>query len=95
MFDEHPTEIADLCGRRLVIACETQKDGKLKADTVKRLTGNARLKARFMKKDFFEFDRTFKIIMCTNHSPEIPENTIAIWERLKVVPFTVLARVGS
>ena len=86
-FDEHPTEIADLCGRRLVIACETQKDGKLKADTVKRLTGNARLKARFMKKDFFEFDRTFKIILCTNHRPEIPENTIAIWERLKVVPF--------
>lgn len=86
-FDEHPTEIADLCGRRLVIACETQKGGKLKADIVKRLTGNARLKARFMKKDFFEFDRTFKIILCTNNRPEIPENTTAIWERLKVVPF--------
>ena len=86
-FNEHPTEIADLCSRRLVIACETQKDGKLKADTVKRLTGNTRLKARFMKKDFFEFDRTFKIIMCTNHRPQVPENTTAIWERLKVVPF--------
>ncbi|MCP4262238.1 MAG: hypothetical protein GY774_32755 [Planctomycetes bacterium] len=86
-FDEHPTEIADLCGRRLVIACETKQGGILKADTVKRLTGNARIKARFMREDYFEFDRTFKIILCTNHRPEVPEKTIAIWERLKVVPF--------
>jgi putative DNA primase/helicase len=76
-----------LCGRRLVIVCETQKDGKFKVDTVKRLTGNARLKARFMRENYFEFDRTFKIILATNNRPEVPENTVAIWSRLKVVPF--------
>ena len=43
-FDEHPTEIADLCGKRLVIGSETAENGKLKAATVKRLTGTKRVK---------------------------------------------------
>jgi len=86
-FDEHPTEIADLFGKRLVIGSETAEDGKLKAATVKRLTGTKRVKGRFMHQDFFEFDRTFKIMLCTNHRPDVGENTAAIWSRLKIIPF--------
>lgn len=86
-FDEHPTEIADLCGKRLVIGSETAENGKLKAATVKRLTGTKRVKGRFMRQDFFEFDRTFKIMLCTNHRPDVGENTTAIWSRLKIIPF--------
>ena len=86
---EHPTEIADLAGRRLVVASETDEGRRLRVQLVKRLTGNARLKGRFMRGDFFEFPRTHKLILATNNRPIVKENTLAIWRRIKLVPFDV------
>lgn len=86
---EHATEVADLLKKRLVIASETEEDAVLKVSLVKRLTGNAKLKARFMRQDFFEFERTHKMILVTNNKPAISENTDAIWRRLKLIPFAV------
>ena len=86
---EHPTEQADLAGRRLVVASETDEGGRLRVQLVKRLTGNARIKARFMRQDYFEFNRTHKLILCTNNKPHIRETTHAIWRRIKLVPFSV------
>lgn len=41
---EHKTEIADLCGKRLVITSETEKEAPMKVQLIKRLTGNEKLK---------------------------------------------------
>ncbi|MCX5653265.1 MAG: phage/plasmid primase, P4 family [Planctomycetota bacterium] len=87
---EHPTETADLCGRRLVVCSETDEGRRLRVQLVKRLTGNARLKARFMRGDYFEFPRTHKMILVTNNRPVIKETTLAIWRRIKLVPFSVV-----
>jgi putative DNA primase/helicase len=84
---EHPTEIADLMGRRLVVASETERDEELRVQLVKRLTGNARLKGRFMRADFVEFDRTHKLVLLTNNVPHISEDSDAVWRRVVVVPF--------
>lgn len=88
--NEHPTEIADLCGRRLVVASETEEGARLKIQLVKRLTGDARLKGRFMRQDFFEFDRTHKLIVVSNNRPLIRETKHAIWRRIRLVPFDVI-----
>ena len=64
--EEHPTEIADLCGKRLVVASEMEEGCRLRVQLVKRLTGNARLRARFMRQDYFEFPRTHKLVLITN-----------------------------
>jgi len=88
--DSHPTELADLLGKRLVIASETEKNKTLRVQLVKKLTGDASVKARYMRQDFFEFQRQFKIILVTNNKPHIPEDTTAIWERVKLVPFNVI-----
>ncbi len=87
---EHPTEIADLLGKRLVIASETERDAELRVQLVKRLTGNAKLKARRMRQDYFEFARTHKMILVTNNRPVIKEDTEAVWRRLRIVPFNVV-----
>lgn len=87
---EHPTEIADLWGRRLVIVSETEHGAALKLQTLKRITGDPGLKGRFMHRDFFEFTRTNKTIMVTNSLPKIKENTEAAWRRIWVVPFNVV-----
>ena len=90
--DVHPTEIADLWGLRLAVASETEEGRKLRVSTVKEMTGDAELKARFMGKDFFNFRRTHKLVLMTNHRPRITESKQAIWRRLKLVPFTAEIR---
>jgi putative DNA primase/helicase len=87
---EHPTEIADCDGKRLIIGSETEEGATLKIQLVKRLTGDAALKGRYMRQDYFEFPRTFKMILATNNRPRITENTNAIWRRLRLIPFNVV-----
>jgi len=87
--DEHPTEIAGLAGKRLIIAAESDKGGRLRAELVKQLTGESELTARYMRGDFFTFARTFKVVLQTNHRPRVDEDTEAIWRRLRLIPFDV------
>lgn len=87
--NEHPTELADLQGKRLVIASESDEEASLRLRLVKRLTGDARIKARFMRQDFFEFPRTHKTVLVTNNRPVVHEATNAVWRRIRLVPFTV------
>jgi putative DNA primase/helicase len=86
-IEEHPTEIADLAGRRLVVASETEQGAELRMQLVKRLTGDEKLKARHMRCDFFEFARTHKTILVTNNLPVVREDNEAVWRRLRCVPF--------
>ena len=87
--DEHPTEIADLHGKRLVVASETEEGRKMRIGLVKKLTGNKYLKGRFMRQDYFQFERTHKTILVTNNKPLVTETSNAIWRRLRLIPFVV------
>lgn len=87
---EHPTQVADLYGRRLVVASETEEGAELALPLIKRLTGNLRVKARFMRQDYFEFTRTHKFVLVTNHKPMVADSTEAAWRRLLLVPFNVV-----
>lgn len=91
----HPTEIADLCGRRLIVASETEEEDRLRIQFVKRLTGDATLKGRYMRQDYFEFPRTSKTILITNNKPYIPESGNAIWRRIRLLPFNVTIPPGE
>jgi len=87
---QHPTEIADLIGRRMVVASETEAGAELRIQTLKRLTGDARLKGRFMRENFVEFPRTHKMVLVTNNRPAIVEDSEAVWRRVLMVPFNVV-----
>lgn len=87
--DEHATQLADLQGRRLVIASETESAARLNVQRVKVLTGEDIIKARRMRQDFYEFRRTHKLILQTNNRPIVREDSEAVWRRIRVVPFTV------
>ena len=86
---QHPTEIADLRGKRLVVASETEAGASLRIGLVKKLTGDLVLKGRFMHRNFFEFRRTHTLVMVTNNRPRLPENGEAVWRRLRIVSFDV------
>ena len=69
--DEHPTERADLYGKRLVAAIETDDGKRLAESLVKELTGGDAIRARRMRENFWEFRPTHKLVLCTNHKPSI------------------------
>jgi len=40
-----------------------------------------------MRENFWTFKRTAKIWLCTNHKPTVPDDTEAMWRRLRLIPF--------
>jgi putative DNA primase/helicase len=87
--ESHPTERATLFGKRLVVDMESAEGARLNEPLVKQLTGADRISARRMREDFWDFTPTHKLMMGTNHRPEIRETKNAIWRRVKLIPFTV------
>lgn len=85
--DQHPTGIYDLRGKRLGISSETGEGKPLDETLTKQLTGSERLKARGMRQDFIEFSNEVKIILMTNHLPEIKGDDYAMWRRIRLIPF--------
>ena len=53
------------------------------------MTGDAQLTGRFMKQNYFTFDRTNKTWLVTNHKPTVSESKDAIWRRMHLIPFDV------
>lgn len=86
-YDRHPTEIADLCGARIVFSIEVDQGKRLAEALVKDLSGGDRKKARFMRGDFFEFEQTFSIILLVNHLPVITGTDVATWRRIRRIPW--------
>ena len=87
--DRHPTERADLFGKRFVSAIETEQGRRLAEVFVKEATGGDPIRARRMREDFWEFWPTHKVFLATNHKPVITGTDNAIWERIRLIPFTV------
>lgn len=85
--ERHPTELADLQGKRLMFACESGEGARLNEALVKQLTGGDRIKARRMHQDFYDFDPTHKLVLCTNHRPVIRGTDHGMWRRIQLVPF--------
>lgn len=87
--DKHETELADLAGVRLLTTIETESGRRLAESRTKMLTGGDRIKARFLYRDFFEFQPTFKLWLASNHKPPVLGTDYAIWRRIHLIPFTV------
>lgn len=85
----HPTEVADLLGARFVVSSEIDRGRGLAEASIKQMTGGDVIKARYMKKDFFEFLPTHKLWLAANHKPIIKGNDEGIWRRVLLVPFEV------
>jgi putative DNA primase/helicase len=86
-FEEHPTEIAQLKGRRLAIGSEVEASAFWNEAKLNELTGDEKLNARVMRGNPFSFLKTFKFLIYGNSTPRLTNVTTAIKERIKLVPF--------
>ncbi len=83
----HPTELASLAGVRLATSSEISDGAYWNESRINEITGDEMIAARFMGKDFFEFQRTHKHLIYGNHRPQLRSITAAVKARLVIVPF--------
>jgi putative DNA primase/helicase len=79
--------VGKLKGQRFVIASETFDSSRLKESLIKRLTGGDKLVGTKLHSEGFEFHPTHTIWLACNHLPAIKDASLAMWERVKVIPF--------
>ena len=76
-------------GARFVTAAETDEGRRLAEGVVKAMTGGDTITARFLHAEFFDFRPQFKLWLSTNHKPVIRGTDAGIWDRIRLIPFTV------
>ncbi|MGA4844569.1 DNA primase family protein [Streptomyces sp. G45] len=86
-YEGHPTDLAELHGRRVIVCSEIKPGDRFDEARVKLLTGGDRIKARRMRQDFFSFQPTHKLWLLGNHRPEVGTGGFAFWRRMRLIPF--------
>ena len=86
-YDRHPTELAVLCGARMVTANETEEGRRWAEARIKSITGGDPITAHLMRKDPFTFIPQFKLIIAGNHKPGLGGVDEAMRRRIHFVPF--------
>jgi putative DNA primase/helicase len=86
-FERHPTELAQLRGKRLAVSSELEEHASFNESLIKELTGDDKLAARFMRQDFFEFNMSQKHIVVGNFKPKLRGGDLAIARRMLLIPF--------
>ncbi len=84
---EHPTEIAQLVGARIVVCSELDDGQKFAEARVKMLTGGDSINARFMRRDPFTFRPSHTLHLLGNHKPSAATGGPAFWRRVQLIPF--------
>jgi putative DNA primase/helicase len=85
--EAHPTERADLHGKRFVAAVECDAGRRFAESLLKELTGGDTIRARRMREDFWEFTPSHTIWLASNYKPVVTGTDDGFWHRIKLIPF--------
>ena len=80
-------ELAELRGKRLIIASESQEGARLNDSEIKELCSTDDIRAEKKFKDPFDFTPTHTLVLYTNHLPKVKGTDDGIWRRIIVIPF--------
>jgi len=80
-------EMAELKGKRLVIAAELEEGTRLNTGMIKQLCSMDDITAEKKYKDSFHYTPTHTLVLYTNHLPRVGANDKGTWRRLIVIPF--------
>ncbi|MEI8396408.1 MAG: phage/plasmid primase, P4 family [Rhodospirillaceae bacterium] len=78
-------DLADLPGRRFVVASESNEDVEFSTSTIKDLTERTVMKVRQNYGDFFQFTPQHKVVCMTNRLPRVPSDDDGTWRRLMLI----------
>jgi len=81
--------LANLKGKRYVVASEIEDGKRLAVSLIKDMTGGETIKADRKYEHEIEYQPTHKLWIVGNHKLVITDTTLSIWRRVKLIPFTV------
>jgi putative DNA primase/helicase len=79
--------VGKLKGLRLALASETGNNRRFSEALIKRVTGGDKLIGTKLRGDAYSFWPTHKLWFLCNHMPAIKDATLAMWSRVRVIPF--------
>lgn len=80
-------ELAEIKGKRLLIAAELEEGMRLSTSVVKQLCSTDRITAEKKYKAPSSFTPSHTLVLYTNHLPRVGALDTGIWRRLIVIPF--------
>lgn len=80
-------EMAEIKGKRLIIAAELEEGMRLNTSVVKQLCSTDEISAEKKYKDPFKYTPTHTLVLYTNHLPRVGATDDGTWRRLIVIPF--------
>ncbi len=80
-------DIAELVGRRMVVATEVDKGRTWDEARINQLTGGDKVTARLLYANNIEFTPSFKLTISGNHKPALKSVNDAARRRFNIVPF--------
>ena len=79
--------LAELRGKRFVAASEGEQGRSIAEAKIKSVVSNDEVQCRFLFNNLFTYKPTCKVILASNHLPEIKGTDRGIWRRVHIVPF--------
>lgn len=80
-------DLAILRGKRFVAASEGERQRRIAEAKIKTVVSSDRIRCRFLYGTFFEYRPTWKLVLATNHLPEVKGTDSGIWRRIHMVQF--------
>lgn len=80
-------EMAELKGKRMILAAELQEGMRLNTSVVKQLCSTDPIFAEKKFKAPFHFEPSHTLVLYTNHLPKVGASDDGTWRRLIVIPF--------
>ena len=81
-------ELARTKGARLCSMQEPDTETKINVGLMKELTGGDKIQARALYGEPFEFKPKFKMVLCCNDKPSLPERDEGTWRRVRNTEFS-------
>lgn len=81
--------IASTYNSNIVFVNELSNKMKITADILKKISGNDKIKTRFLRENFFEFVPGYSLFFVSNFEPTIDGSDNGIKRRLRFIPFNV------
>lgn len=81
-------DLAALEHRRFVTSSETNIGTRLNIERIKAISGGDKMTARLLYQEFETYQPHLKLWLFVNHLPDVNDDTIATWRRVRLIPFT-------
>lgn len=88
-------EMAELKGKRLIIASELEEGMRLNTSMVKQLCSTDEITAEKKYKAPFKYTPSHTLVLYTNFLPKVGASDAGIWRRLIVIPFNAVIEGNS